>query len=216
MKKVIYILLAVFATLAACSKNDAPDYGQFRNDMVTYTGSENGAASFCHINSAHETSTLVASNGDMKLEAGKRLLLNYVVQKELSGNKYQVEMRGYTSVVTDTLRATSAQKIDEQKMEHIKLRSIWRTGNFLNLHCEVEYTEKTRMLTFLIDEEKATNEVVDCYLVHDTREAQTYFWRTLYTSVLLDPILATAKTLRVHVNDEINPDKKYYEFNLKN
>jgi hypothetical protein len=96
----------------------------------------------------------------------------------------------------------------------VKLRSLWRTGEFINLHCMVEYTGKTRTFMLVADETTLADDTVHCYLVHDLRGEQATFWRDCYASFNVGALWHkdTFKCLRFHLTDVAFPDTEYYDF----
>ena len=212
MKRIFPILFVVAAALVGCGKDDAYDFGQFYNDMVTFTGSDNGTARFENIGRGGEKSVLYAKIDTKSLQQGRRVLLNYVVAENLGKDSYNVDVHGIVGAVTDTVRSGSDVDVKQRRMEQIKLRSIWRTGDYINIHCEVEYTEKARTLCVLATKSSMSTNVADCYLVHDTKGAQKFFWRTCYFSVYVGDTFGRCDEINLHINDAINPDKKVYNF----
>ena len=96
----------------------------------------------------------------------------------------------------------------------MKLRSLWRTGEFINLHCQVEYTSKARTFMLVADESTLANDTVDCYLVHDLRGETGTFWRDCYASFNVGALWKKDyfKCLRVYINDVTYPGIGYYDF----
>ena len=214
---VLALLLAV--ALTSCSDdNEGMDvYADFRYDLVTYTGQDGTGATFEYLgqnDSAVVTlhSTLERQND---LKVGRRVLLNYKVEDKPSASHWLVTVNGYSAgVASDSLRYNT-QPLETYQMHPIRLKSLWRTGNYINLRCELEYTGKQRMLYLMMDKDTHHADTVHCYLVHDLMGAtSTYFWRSCYGSFYVGKVwqLESCKVLRVHVNDETYPDKQYYDF----
>lgn len=216
MMKVRHILaLALLAiVLAACGDDGKPyEYGDFLYEMVTYSGSDNGRARFSLIKRDDSEMTLLSNaTCSIDVERGQRLLLNYVPDGAASGGVQLISARGYTQAVTDSLRYTS--DMGTIVMDSVRLRSVWRTGNYLNLSTEVKYTAGKRMIALVMDKSTWHSDTVHCYLVHDMMDEQAYFWRRCYVSFYIGAVwkLSTCKTLRMHLNDVIYPNLDYYDF----
>ena len=217
---VAWVLAWVLAMIAVSCQDDhdgADVYTDFRYDLVTYTGQEAEGATFEYLGQNDSTVVTLHSNLDKQddLKVGRRLLLNYKVLERLSPSNWRVQVNNYsTGVASDSLRYNT-HPLEDYAMHPIRLKSLWRTGNYINLRCELEYTGKARQLYLMIDKETHHADTVHCYLVHDLLGAPaTYFWRSCYASFYVGQVwrLESCKTLRVHVNDETYPDRTYYDF----
>ena len=213
-------MLAVVAMVAVSCQddNDGTDvYTDFRYDLVTYMGQEAEGATFEYL--GQNDSTVVTLHSTLPqqedLKMGRRVLLNYKVEDKPSASHWLVTVNGYsTGVASDSLRYNT-QPLDNYQMHPIRLKSLWRTGSYINLRCEVEYTGKQRMLYLMMDKATHHADTVHCYLIHDLMDAtSTYLWRSCYGSFYVGKVwqLESCRVLRVHVNDETYPDKQYYDF----
>jgi hypothetical protein len=211
--------VAVALTFASCSSDsDNPYFGDFSYDMVTYLGAgDNGGSVFSF--QSLDDSPLITLNAPATtlngINAGQRLLLNYVVNDSVSSTLKTVSVNGYAKAITDSLRIASHQRLLTLAMDSIQLKSIWRSGNYINLNCFVKYTGEVRVVSLVVDESTRNNSVVDCYFVHDMKGATTYFWRRCYCSFYIGSLWksSSCRTLRVHLNDLSYPSIKYYDFN---
>ena len=222
MKRLFDILLSVSLlaiTLAACSDDNEPSgekQDSFRYDVVTYDGYADGVAQFTFIPrlDAPEITYVGRLGKQPEIKEGQRVLLNYYVPAEASGSKQDVIINGVSAIFSDTLRFAEKQRIDTISREAIRLASVWRTGNYINLHAEVEYTGKPRWFYMLMDKATWNSDTVDCYLVHNTFGATKYFWRQTYASFYVGGAWKKQSccALRVHINDNVFPDTKTYCF----
>ena len=141
MKRLLYITTTVLlmALAISCSEDEPYEYGDFRFDMVTFTGFD---------------------------------------------------------AVTDSLRFTS--RPDSVVMDSVRLKSIWRTGNYLNLSTEVKFTEGKRQLYLVMDKATWHSDTVRAYLAHNMLGEQAYFWRKCYLSFYIGAVwkLQSCKVLR--------------------
>ena len=143
---------------------------------------------------------------------GQRMLLNYIPAGAATGGVQEIRARGYTEAVTDSLRFTS--RPDSVVMDSVRLKSIWRTGNYLNLSTEVKFTEGKRQLYLVMDKATWHSDTVRAYLAHNMLGEQAYFWRKCYLSFYIGAVwkLQSCKVLRVYLNDVIYPKVEYYDF----
>ena len=204
-----YILMSVMAMglLAACSEDDdAYSYGDFLYELVTYEGSEEGKAVFTY-QSYNDSPlvTLTASNvKSVDAPKGQRMLLNYVIEQSLAANDQVVTVKGLAKVNTDTIAVVESSKLDTTKMDPVKVASVWRTGNYLNVRCKVLYTETPRMMALATTGEVGEDGALQCYQLQDLMGAQPYYWTETYFSYYIEPAISNAdcKTLIYNVNDE--------------
>lgn len=215
LKHIIWSMLLLM-TMTACGDDDYVEYGDFSYDMVTYSGENEGRSVFT-FQSYNDSPliTLYANNvGKPNMPVGQRLLLNYVVDEDLGNFSQRVTVNGYSKVNTDTVLVLKREIIDTLKMDNMKLKSVWRTGNYLNIRCQLEYTEKPRRMFIATTGETDEEGLVECYQIQDLMGAATYYWLETYFSYYIEPVwsVAESKGIRYNVNDLTYPDVKYYDF----
>lgn len=218
MKWFRYILMSIVAiTIVACGDDgEGFDYGDFKYDMVTYSGEENENPIFTF--QSYEDSPLIrliASNIDKpELKVGQRLLLNYVEMSDMGHNTKLVTVNGMSKVNTDTIMIVKQATLDTLKRDAVKLKSVWRTGNYLNVRCLVQYTEKPRIMCLATTGNSDGNGMIEAYQIQDLMGAPTYYWFETYFSYYIAPVWEKneCKGLVYNVEDETYPDVKCYEF----
>lgn len=214
--KYILVYLLVVIILPSCKEEEPFNYGDFYYDMVTYVGDNSGKSVFT-FQSYNDSPliTLTASNVSKPgMVKGQRLLLNYIVNEEQGDNNKVVEVKGYSKVTTDTIQVLSQEELGALKCDEVKIKSVWRTGNYLNVRCMVEYTKEPRRLflasTGLPDE----NGMIQTYQIQDLMGAQTFYWFETYLSYYIAPVWDDEATtgIRYNVVDLSYPEVKYYDF----
>lgn len=215
MNKFKYILLSLVATMAFVSCNDDEEeyrYGDFFYNMVTYMGNEEGGAVFTY--QSYNDSPLITLKANNytsdAIKVGQRMLLNYEVAEDLGNNHQVVTVKGLSKVHTDTIRVEAQMPTMELKMDTMRVESIWRTGNYLNVRCKVLYSESGRIMYLYTDGTIDANGCLNCYQIQNLMGAKTYYWTETYMSYYIEPALTLngVKTLIYNVNDE----KKQYIF----
>lgn len=210
-------------TAAACT-TDADDGPQgplpdSRYDFVTYEGYGQGEARFQYVGRDDSTAislTAAMSEAPKDLADGQRVLLNYQVLQRTTATAWQVQVNYINSgnVASDSLRVGTLP-LPQWPM---RVRSLWRSGAYLNLRAEVEWTGKPRRLMLVADSTTVQADTVHCYLVHDLMQADTtYFWRTCYGSFFVGNLMKkpTCHVMRVHVADVVRPETITYDFCIK-
>lgn len=224
MRQLLHTLAMAIALLllVACSKEKtiSEAYTDYLYDVVTYTGNDPSTGWACFELVGRDVAPSIMLRGNLKLDSTvvppKRVLLRYAFADDnTTASTRNIKMYGVTSVITDSLRVIKGPvKIFAQ--HPVKMRSAWRTGDFINLHCQVEHTGKPRTMMMIIDDATRYQDTVHCYLNHDLRTDTAYFWRECYVSINVGNVWkrTQCKTLRLHVNDA-NRGTLTYDFNRK-
>jgi len=219
--RLLALLLAV-AALSACQDRGDDDTRivEWRYDFVTYMGYSGSTATFEYLGRGDSAAIVLRASGLDKpghLATGQRVLLYYTVTGTPSPGVRDVQARYYTSgnVASDSLRVNT-KPVEQYAMHPIKLRSLWRTGGYINLRGQVEYTGHPRQLYLMADGTTLDSDTVDVYLVHDLMQGQdsTRFWRNCYGSFYVGEAWykPSCRVMRVHVRDVVRPQATCYDF----
>lgn len=210
-------MVAVLLVTVACSKDTerSEAYTHSQYELVTYVGADEktGNAQYELVGRDLTGSTMLQGNiaPAKDLKPLQRVMLRFNYADDDAGAAWrQVKVYGVTSVVTDSLRSPSVFRFE---MHPVKMLSLWRTGDFINLHCQVEYTGKPRTLMLLIDNDTRYQDTAQLYLNHDLRNNEAYFWRECYASFNVGNVWkrTQCKTMRIHINDN-DAGEKCYDF----
>ncbi len=210
-------LTVILLGLVSCDKQDDIDraYTDYRYDIVTYLGQNATGALFEYLGHGDSTAVRLQSKdslvGDVK--DNQRVLLRYDFADKVASASRLINVYGCNAIISDSLRQTQATP-DSLPVHNVKLRSLWRTGEFINLHCQVEYTGKSRTFMLVADGKTLGNDTVYCYLVHDLRGEQGTFWRDCYASFNVGALWRkpTFKCMRIVINDLTYPEIDFYDF----
>lgn len=211
------VLIAALLALASCDKQEDIDraYTDYRYDIVTYLGQNATGAVFEYIGHGDSASVMLQSSVDVSEDAkvNERVLLRYDFADQKAGATRDIDVFGCSRIISDSLRMTNTSP-DSLPRHQVKLRSLWRTGEFINLHCQVEYTKEARSFMLVVDGKTIDHDTVDCYLLHDLRGQQGTFWRDCYASFNVGALWHkdSFKCLRVWLNDVTYPTTEYYNF----
>jgi hypothetical protein len=211
----ILLLLALLA-VTSCDKQEDIDrsYTDYRYDIVTYLGENDKGAVFEYLGHGDSAAVRLQSRVTVdEVKAHQRVLLRYDFADKVAAASRDIDVFGVSRIISDSLRMTNAAP-DSLPQHQVKLRSLWRTGEFINLHCQVEYTNQSRTFMLVADGKTLANDTVHCYLTHDLRGYQGTFWRDCYASFNVGALWKkeTFRCLRVHLNDVTFPDTEYYDF----
>ena len=225
MRYLIFSFLAILL-LASCDRSHDgtldDSYEKQLVDIVTYTGLDNdGHATFQLVGRDDEPCVNLFSNANApeKVQVNGRMLLTYAVNHRASDNSsWNIDAISYSRIISDSIRI-NVNPLDTYQMRPIKVTSIWRTGEFINLHGQAETTNRNRLMYMMIDTDTKYKETVDAYLVHDllnTPEDSVFYWREFYMSINIGALKSAnspCRTLRIYLNNENNTTVK--EFHIK-
>ena len=212
------LLMLALMTLASCDKQDDIDraYTDYRYDIVTYMGQNDIGAVFEYLGHGDSAAVTLQSGIDISKDAKahQRVMLRYDFADKATGNRRDINVYGCNAIFSDSIRMTMDGP-DSLPRHEVKLRSLWRTGPYLNLRCQVEYTGKSRTFMLVADANTLASDTVHCYLVHDLRGERPTFWRDCYASFSIGALWKrpSVKCMRVHLNDLTYPGTEYYDFN---
>ena len=211
-------LIAALLTLFSCDKDEDIDraYTDYRYDIVTFLGQNATGAVFEYLGHGDSASVRLQSRvglNDDEVKVNQRVLLRYDFADNATSDHRNINVYSCSGIVSDSLRRTEASP-DSLPMHEVKLRSLWRTGEFINLHCQVEYINTARTFMLVADGQTLANDTVNVYLVHDLRGERGTFWRDCYASFNVGALWKkpTFKVMRIFLNDKTFPDTEYYEF----
>ena len=217
LRHLTMFVLAILA-LASCDKQEDIDraYTDYRYDIVTYLGENGIGAIFEYIGHGDSAAIKLQSRVTVsEVKSNQRVLLRYdFADASTNTGLRNIDVFGCNGIISDSLRMIEASP-DSLPKHQVKLRSLWRTGEFINVHCLVEFTNKNRTFMLVADGQTLNNDTVDCYLTHDLRGERGTFWRDCYASFNVGALWKrpSFKCLRVFINDVTYPDTEYYKFN---
>ena len=210
------LLITAILALTSCDKQEDIDhaYTDYRYDIVTYLGENGTGAVFEYLGHGDSATVKLQSRVSVSdVKTHQRVLLRYDFADKATGAERDINVYGCNGIFSDSLRQTQASP-DSLPRHEVKLRSLWRTGEFINLHCMVEYTAKARTFMLVADGNTLKDDTVHCYLVHDLRGERATFWRDCYASFNVGALWRkdSFHCLRIHLNDLTFPETEYYDF----
>ena len=211
------LLIAAMMALVSCDKQEEIDraYTDYRYDIVTYLGQNATGAVFEYLGHGDSAAIRMQSVVDISQDAKthQRVLLRYDFADKKASDQRDINVYNCYTIISDSIRMTMDDP-DSLPQHEVKLRSLWRTGEFINLHCQVEYTGKNRTFMLVADGNTLKEDTVHCYLAHGLRGEQGTFWRDCYASFNVGALWKRPSfhCLRIHLNDLTFPDTEYYDF----
>ncbi|MBR6285229.1 MAG: hypothetical protein IKR25_13210 [Muribaculaceae bacterium] len=206
--------------LTACGSDDVDAaYTDCRYDIVTYQGvTSAGQERYELVGRDNAPSVMLlatGANAPKDSPIGRRLLLRYTPCQPLTGDSCRIVTHAATAIVSDSLRYTEKPLAHYlQDNSPVKLGSLWRTGNFVNLHCQLEYTGHSRHFYLLVDSTTWHNDTVHCHLVHNVFGDTTRHWRECFASFFVGTVWQqpSCRVMRIHINDVDRPQVTFRDF----
>ncbi|MCH5247069.1 MAG: hypothetical protein J1E99_02815 [Muribaculaceae bacterium] len=194
MKKLLnsLFLISIAVLFFSCSNDSGPFEDEFVNYDIMQLVSQNKEKGTTF-------SFYVAGNNDeviytdvrevidtTKVKLGDCLLLGYKTMNKPyeSGNIIAI---GYTPILNDKLRVSEDgvdNEMPDWKRDGIYLYSIWRMGNFINVHGRLVYSDEDKELVVVIDRKDVNQEnpLPTLRLIHRTFDPVENFEREFYAS----------------------------------
>jgi len=216
----------LLSLMCACDRNHDGNlddsYETQLVDLVTYMGVDSDDHALFRLEGHDDEGSidLYTSVGPVKnLKENHRVLLRYSIENK-GAAAWNITPLSVSKIISDSIRV-NINPLDTYEMHPIKLMSAWRTGEFINMHGQVEFTGKSRHFYMMIDRETRGNDTVQAYLVHDlldTPQDSIFYWRDFYLSVNVGVLKSDkdpCNTIRLHFNDVNNPEVNFQDFKIK-
>ncbi|PWL58821.1 MAG: hypothetical protein DBY35_11935 [Bacteroidales bacterium] len=211
----LILSLAALSSLLSCSDDGEYNNEAFLSDIVTVESSGDEGSRFTfrrYDDSPLVTLTAPQLRVDDKY-VGKRMLLRYYPE---SGKPYTddiIRPIAISPVNCDTAVIRPVERYDWDA-DAVFLNSIWRSGNYINVHLRAVYSDKPRYFSLMVDSLTLTDAVPQVYLVHNTLGAPDSYMREVYASFDITNVWSRngCDGIEIHVNDS-NLKKDIYTFN---
>lgn len=220
---IAYSCATILFLLLSCSneKDIDPAYTNYLYDIVTYMGVDARGMETYRMESrtSERAITLLAQGTHAPSDSyiGRRLLLRYNYLTPYSDNDTirQIEAYSAQSIISDSLRYTlNPIALYLRDNSPLRLHSVWRTGNYINMHGQLEYTGRSRHFYMLIDTVTWHDDTVHCYMVHNVFGDTTRHWREFYGSFFVGTVWRDnpQRVIRLHTNDLLHPSDSIHDF----
>ncbi len=211
-KFISFILMA--ASLYSCSDEDYNDRALL-SEIVTVAKNTSEGAEFEFIRYDDSPAIMLIARGiNVNDEIiGRRMLLRYYnVEENTSASSREIEIAALSVINNDTVHVAGIDTI-AWNATPIYLNSIWRTGQYINIHLRVVYTETARLFNLTVDSATIDNAVPQLYMCHDIFDAPDNYMFETYGSYDISKIWnrPTCSGIDIHINDS-NLNKDIYSF----
>lgn len=148
-----------------------------------------------------------------QIKPGSRVLIQYVP----SGGQevYEsgaIQLYGILQITNGDIEAVAKSEIDSWRSDRMKLNSMTRTGDYINVWMEVTVSNAPQRFVIAADEATINDEYPQLYLVmtSDNEMGRSY---NLYGSFDISDIwdLETCQGVRIHYSDRNGDDSKTFQ-----
>lgn len=208
-------LIGIVVTLIGCDLEGENTPGVYYTDFVTTHVNLDKTLYFEHVLRNDLGSVLLDPNPDIKgdLYEGQRVILQYYVNEEKPDNSKEVDVIEIYSVRHDTINDVHPDTLAAYPNDPLKINTISRTGNYINLDMSIEYFNKPHGLDLFSNPMQASSDTIDVILRHNRNDDVFGYWVAAYASFYI-PDLASYKAMRVYANTPNDP-LGYFVINLK-
>lgn len=208
-------LIGIVVTLIGCDLEGENTPGVYYTDFVTTHVNLDKTLYFEHVLRNDLGSVLLDPNPDIKgdLYEGQRVILQYYVNEEKPDNSKEVEVIEIYSVRHDTINDVHPDTLAAYPNDPLKINTISRTSNYINLDMSIEYFNKPHGLDLFSNPMQASSDTIDVILRHNRNDDVFGYWVAAYASFYI-PDLASYKAMRVYANTPNDP-LGYFVINLK-
>lgn len=216
MKRVISSLLLMVmvftaTTFTSCLENEDGGNGTiiYYSDIVSCHLDADGFVTFEQIlNNDQGSITLDPETPftNKNISENQRVMLQYIAKGIVEDNHLSINIVELAAVRNDTITQATADILAEYPNEQVILKTLWRTGPFLNLEVQLEYFNKQHRLDLFTNPMQASSDTLDVVLRHDRQGDAPGYWTTAFASFYVPEMLNTDfKVLRMYANIPSEP-----------
>ena len=217
------VCLILVTALVACNDDKAIDeaYTDYLYDIVTYMGVDSHGMEIYRLENRNSEPavTLLAAGKNAPNDSylGRRVLLRYNFAAKSGANDTVRQITAYSvhGIISDSLRYTAKPLyLYLQDNSPMRFNSVWKTGNYINMHGQLEYTGRSRHFYMIIDSTTWHDDTVHCYMVHNVFGDTTRHWREFYGSFFVGTVWRNnpQRILRLHAYDQLHPADSIHDF----
>ena len=198
----IVTIILSFTLLSSCSKDEEYVYPDLYNEFVDFTTNGEGTV-YMMTTDAGENWNLPTIKGltGLKPDSIYRVVAKFVPGSSENDNMATL----YSSQGTLSPVPVSASRFTVVKTDPVKIQSIWRGGEYVNIVLNVLVKDKSHKFNFIQNSLSDTGEGgkkrLSITLYHDNNDDVLAFYRTVYLSV---PLWAYKERLNKGDEVEIN------------
>ena len=206
--KHIFTLVSVclVASFASCLKDDEPKvyYTEFVTTHITPDQNlyfeqvlRNDLGSYM----LYPATAIAGSEASQ----GRRVLLQYSVDEVNPDNSKKITVADVYTVRYDTIISAHPDTIAAYPNDPLKINTIFRTGDYINLDMSIEYFNQAHSLDLFRNPMQASSDTIDVILRHDRNNDVYGYWTSAFASFYI-PDLAQYSAMRVYANVPNTPE----------
>lgn len=202
MKRIIEIITIVLIAIIAIScekKEDSIKPYPYNMDIVSCDIQPEGNLYFEQILPNDQGSVLLIPDPAVsyKVEESQRVLIQYYDKGNIDDTTKNIELTQIAAILSDTISNIPLDSINTLRNDILKLATMWRTGNYLNLNIMIDYNNRPHSLGLFYDLNQQQTDTLDVYLRHNNNGDSMGYWAQTYVSYYI-PNFNTYQILRIN------------------
>lgn len=197
----------ICAILTGCSINDDTFDGVVEKtlwDIVTFDGNIDGYARFSFRQVNDTPIVNLTAQGELHsddLTDGQRLYIMYIPENGLPYTSGNITLRGASFINNGPVVEEPMDKMPDWARDGVYVYSMWRSGQYINLHCRLTYDTEPRIFRLTVDPETIGEEYPDLYVHHEMAAPVNNHDKGYYASWDMSAVwsLPSTRGVRVHV-----------------
>lgn len=194
--------------LSSCGNEPEINYGDFLEAFVTYNGGN--VLTYQPQNDSPEITLIADRWSDEAIKPGERAVIRYTVTEKIGSHSYNVKINNADKLYSDLLRQASVETINSLNPQPIKITSLWRSGEYINLNSWVPHVAQGAKISLIADEETIDRDMPELYLVYHYGSQIPDFERKCYASFKIKNLWNrhSCKSIKI----KVLTDKKIEEY----
>lgn len=201
----------------ACDSDQEPRSITIYQNVVTFEGNCGATALFTFQDNGDSPTVSLTLRGNVdttRVSAGQRLLMTYSLPSDVAYGTScdRVTLRGLQTIYTDTVDVVPAAEA-AAAAEPIYVKTLYRTGNYINLYASMPALEG-RTYYMVADDESLATDTARLYLSTTVTADRPTYNATQVASIDIGPVWQRPgiRAVRVNVNNSNNPYRRQFVF----
>jgi hypothetical protein len=211
MKKLYSLTLSLLAgasmLLSSCSDSkDKNENDDTLIDIVTLVSTGDAGSLFTFQQDGDSPLISLTSNyviDSQYVKPGERMMIAYVPTSGVAYQSGPINLVSYRDIINGKCLEGTASEYSSWGTEEQQIYSLWRTGNYINVHAGAYVKSAPKRYILVADKETLNDALPQLYLLFETDNNQSGALSAIYASFDISDIWnrSNVKGLRVHVNN---------------
>lgn len=206
----VVVMMALSIGFVSCEDDEVvmPEYpNETFYDIATFLGNSQDNAVFELQKDEDSEPVRLTAVGvyldTTSIKPDMRVLIGYVPKSGAAYVSDKITLVGVGRIFNDVSHNVNLADYPDWDGTPIHLLSMWRTGKYINIHCQVVYDKTGARFGLLVDETTIDNEYPDAYLVYIPEGDPDSYNKNLYASIDISEVWYRrgCKGINIHLNN---------------